>query len=196
MNIKTLYLHGFNSGPGGKVQQLRDAGFEVISPQLPYDPARAVDLIGKVAEKYADSELYVVGTSLGGFYAMLLSLKYPQFHYYLVNPSIRPEITLKRFLSQTVKNYKTSEQFHVSAEFISALKRLSEKLDHHLSAEVVMLYSVFLGENDDVLNSRDTELKFLSYQCPVSIFRTDQNHRFSDISIVIERIIEDAALLD
>lgn len=70
--MKILFLHGWNSVPGGvKPTYLAEHGHEVINPKLPDDDfAEAV----RIAQSYFDQERpdVVVGSSRGGAVAMNL----------------------------------------------------------------------------------------------------------------------------
>ena len=82
---KILHLHGIGSAGGGATASVLKKLFsdiEVISPDIPVRPLEAFAFISKLV---AGNEFdFVVGTSLGGFYAMLIK-GIPKF---LINPAM------------------------------------------------------------------------------------------------------------
>jgi len=91
-----LYLHGFLSSPDSTKAALLRAvmavrGFEhdYVCPQLPVSPRAAAKLILATAQMEEASELTVIGSSLGGFYATWLAEQLG-CRAVLLNPSITP----------------------------------------------------------------------------------------------------------
>ena len=82
---KILHLHGIGSAGGGATASVLKKLFsdiEVISPDIPVRPLEAFAFISKLV---AGNEFdFVIGTSLGGFYAMLIK-GIPKF---LINPAM------------------------------------------------------------------------------------------------------------
>lgn len=70
--MKLLYLHGLGSGPDGfKPTWLREAGYEVIAPELPDDDiAASVQIARRSFEAHAFD--VVVGSSRGGAVALAI----------------------------------------------------------------------------------------------------------------------------
>jgi hypothetical protein len=77
-------LHGFNSGPGQKAEEINaylkeyhlDADYELIAPQLSYEPKKAIDEINLLIEEHQTGSVFVIGTSLGGFYTNYFRAKF------------------------------------------------------------------------------------------------------------------------
>ncbi|MDE6034388.1 MAG: hypothetical protein K2G36_00555 [Ruminococcus sp.] len=93
--MKILNMHGYNgSSENTACTVLKQLGHEVISPQIDYDaktPSRIHrDLKNIFNENKPD---YIVGTSLGGFFALLLSQEFKK-PTVLVSPCLCPYITL------------------------------------------------------------------------------------------------------
>ena len=94
-----IYIHGFgSSGEGFKAKQFREhfKGDGFIAPSLSYIPELAIKTLEELIESYKE-EVYLVGSSLGGFYAIYLSNKY-NLKAVLINPSIHPYATLEKVL--------------------------------------------------------------------------------------------------
>lgn len=89
-----VYLHGFLSSPfSQKGQWLAQAAQEnslgFFAPDLNHSPLAVKDLLERMARRYADDELLVVGSSLGGFYARYLS-QITGARSVLLNPAVLP----------------------------------------------------------------------------------------------------------
>lgn len=96
-----LVIHGFTSSSQSyKAQALlkwlkaqgRDE--EWVCPDLPIDPAEAIQLLSQIIEN-ADTPPKLVGSSLGGFYATILSAKY-SLKAILINPAVNAGLVLRR----------------------------------------------------------------------------------------------------
>jgi len=124
MNI--LYIHGFNSaGFGGKVDDLRAAfgAASVINPTLPTQPAAAMALLDKLCERFKGPDFCVLGSSLGGFYALNLALRHG-IRAVLVNPAVREVAQGLAYAQGPQTNYKTGETYTFSAQDLQDLANL------------------------------------------------------------------------
>ena len=180
--MKIIYIHGFNSaGYGEKINHLRKAfGDEnVITPTLPPNPEKAIKLLEYLVEKIKDDNLYLVGTSLGGFYAVYLTNKYgvPSI---IINPSTKPWESLKDEVG-TQTNYKTNETYEFRKEYLKFLKEMEvpKKELENLKDKIF----VYLDENDELLDSHETAEYFKDFY--VKMY-PDGNHRFAHMKELIE----------
>lgn len=101
-----VYLHGFRSSPASrKATMLRDAlaaqgrADEYYCPALAASPARAVDDVLQFVAREVPERLALIGSSLGGYYATWLAEKLG-CRAVLLNPAIRPQDDLARFLGE------------------------------------------------------------------------------------------------
>lgn len=98
-----IYLHGFRShGRGAKAVALRhfceEEHIGFIAPSLSSIPDLAIQTLEELIEVFLKTEkVSLIGSSLGGYYAMYLSHKY-DLRCVLINPAITPYITLERGL--------------------------------------------------------------------------------------------------
>jgi predicted esterase YcpF (UPF0227 family) len=205
MNKPTiLYIHGFASGPGMKADLLRKAFPEcdVISPTLTGDVAIDNKILGMVWNQYQltqieaqECPLFLVGTSLGGFYALGLAAragfdKFPKIQTtYLINPSFEPHITLRKYLGVPIKNWKTGEPITLEED---SFKQLEHLYDYFTNSQQNLLkdskLEVFIGEKDDVLTF-DNFYKFIQDNGINANYTYEkQDHRFQDISSVIAKL--------
>jgi predicted esterase YcpF (UPF0227 family) len=177
-----LYIHGFNSGKGGKVTALEQEGYNVYCPQLTNN---ILEDITTLRQYITDNEIeHVIGCSLGGFYALVLSNEFDEVHFHMINPSYKPYKTLRRHLNTTLKNYKTGVEFTVTDNFLEELKKLDVSLKESKLSEL----SFYFGTEDEVLNFEELKTMLYNFKRPLNIVKEKQDHRFKDISCVIERI--------
>jgi predicted esterase YcpF (UPF0227 family) len=120
-----IYIHGFGSSVnGGKASLFREYfEKEVIAPSLSYVPNLAIDTLEQLIEMFLekDETVGLVGSSLGGYYAIHLANKY-DLKAVLINPSIYPYKTLDKIGMSM--NYYDMSSFEVTAEHIQTLKGL------------------------------------------------------------------------
>lgn len=188
--MKILYIHGFNSaGYGDKINYLKKAfgPRNVIAPTLDYDPVEAVSQLEFLTEAIKDKDkLYLVGTSLGGFYALYLSSKF-KVPAVLINPSIDPHRSLERQVGPQ-KNFKTDEEYIFTQENLESLKNFYVK---ELEPIKNLVY-VYLDEEDELLNSNQTAKYFEGFHV---VMYPGGNHRFTHMPELIEdfkKILQEA----
>jgi uncharacterized protein len=122
-----VYAHGFKSSARSrKATQLRDylrdhhRALNYLAPDLSFDPEAALAQLAQCCADVAPDQLTVVGSSLGGFYALWLAEKFA-CRAVLLNPSIRPFDTLARYLGPQ-QNIYTGETFVFAAAHVAALR--------------------------------------------------------------------------
>jgi predicted esterase YcpF (UPF0227 family) len=118
-----LYLHGFNSSPySTKAQYLRrhleerGRGEEFVCPALPHQPNLAVAKAEAEIARAAESNVTLVGSSLGGFYATWLAEKYGM-RAVLINPAIDPHLGLRAYLGHQ-QPYHGGEAYELAEEHL------------------------------------------------------------------------------
>ena len=119
-----IYVHGFaSSGEGAKAKLFRECfksrGEKFVAPSLSYIPELAVKTLEELIESY-DEDVKLIGSSLGGFYALYLSQKY-NLKAILINPSIYPYETLKGSLGE-MTNYYDGSAFSWKRHHFEALR--------------------------------------------------------------------------
>lgn len=97
-NSQVFYIHGFGSSAKSDTLKLLQKSFpDVIG--LTYDhtePAASIKSLVTKLRGYADKDLIIVGSSLGGWYTEQLTRKIvAQFIMY--NPATQPEVTLAKY---------------------------------------------------------------------------------------------------
>lgn len=151
---RLIYLHGFASSPRstkaielGEWLQRYTTGIDYQVPALSVDPAEAfAQAEALIAE--APQETALVGSSLGGFYALHLCIRH-RVPAALVNPAIHPDRLLPARLGEQ-KNWHTGERFTVTKAHLAALTRIK----HHDIPSGLPL-SLFLQTGDMTLDYRE-----------------------------------------
>jgi len=162
--IRLIYIHGFISSPkSAKAQLLSKAmcelGREVefSAPQLPLDPEQAIRKLEALIETNQQQKntpgITLVGSSLGGYYAIWLANKY-NLKAVLVNPSVRPYDSLKAHLGE-VENIYTGEKFTFEESHIEVLNSFDVKAPGKPENYYLMVQS-----GDEVLDYHQALEKF------------------------------------
>ena len=176
--MKIFYVHGIGSSGGGNTVEMIKKYFNddiVISPDIPVDPIEAYDFIKRSA---GDCDL-VIGTSLGGFYTMMI----PGVYKILIDPAINADETVENvigigeheFLRKRENNEKT---YVVDKNFINKLRELKDNFftnyfDYEYKNET---YGIF-GRYDTVTDERDT---FLNKWRKYRFYEDDFGHRMTE----------------
>ena len=152
-----IYIHGFgSSGLGGKSTQFREyfkqRNISFIAPSLSYVPELAIATLEELIHTY--DEVSLIGSSLGGFYAMYLSEKFG-LKAVLVNPAMNSAKTLKRLITPEglAYNYYDESHFEWKLTHIEMLKK------YHLQEATDANYFLLLQKGDDVLDYKEAVVK-------------------------------------
>ena len=150
-----LYLHGFRSSPASfkarvvasRMAELGRAD-ELVCPQLPASPKQAMGLALKLVGDTPASELAIVGSSLGGFYATWLAERFG-CRAVLLNPAIEPLKDLDQHVGVTTA-WHSDQPFEFKREYIDELRALAvEKITRPER------YFLIAATGDEVLDYRD-----------------------------------------
>lgn len=152
-----LYLHGFLSSPqSNKAQQTvrycRAMGFNrLLVPEMVTSPAATMAQLEALIAKQQDSDLVLIGSSLGGYYATYLGERYG-FPAALINPAVRPFEHWEEHIGRhknyyndtiqevTYKDIEELEALHVDRlskpeNFLLLVETGDETLDYRLAVE-------------------------------------------------------------
>ncbi len=169
------YIHGFASGKNSST-------FGKIRGQIPFAKALAFDsaktysenmesLVSQIAGN--NEPCCIIGSSLGGFYAMQLT---PFVHCcaarLLVNPCVVPRSTLKSFKGDC-QDFETGKPFSLTSDICNSYP---EDLDVVKLSRGIPT-AVLLSKNDEVLDFRIAEHKFRHI---ADIKYINGKHRLSD----------------
>ena len=181
---KYIYIHGFGgSGLGVKASLFREYfGDTIICPSLSYVPALAIDTLKQLIEQMVDhATVTLIGSSLGGYYAMYLAEHYG-IKAVLINPSIYPYETLQKVYGIAF-NYHDESKFEWNEKHIHALR------DYDVQDITPQQYLVLLQTEDELLDYRQAQRKF---QNATVIVEEGGNHSYKNIESKFE-IIESFA---
>jgi predicted esterase YcpF (UPF0227 family) len=178
-----LYIHGFGSTGNSFKSEMLKKHFPdetVLCPNLKHEPVRDMMELYSIVDEYKKKEnVLLVGTSLGGYYAYLLSrmLEVPCA---LVNPSMKPNETLVKHVGKC-ENYNTEETFEWTTEHLSELKEMGSSAEK--SKYYPHMIHVFIGEEDEKLSHENIReiLPFAS----VTTY-PGENHRFTHFGLLME----------
>jgi len=175
-----IYIHGFGShGLGSKANAFRnyfkDKEEAFIAPSLSYVPELAIQTLEELIESCDDVKL--IGSSLGGFYALYLAQKYG-LKVVLINPSIFPYITLKKVLGEAPSFYDGSH-FTWMESHLDMLKKYETDL---VVQEDIML---LLQKGDETLNYKEAEAKL---QNTKQIVEEGGSHSFDGIERYFDEV--------
>lgn len=181
-----IYIHGFGgSGEGKKAQVFREyfgaKGEAFIAPSLSYVPELAIKTLEELIESYG-KKVTLIGSSLGGFYAIYLANKY-NVNAVLLNPSIYPYITLKDYVGDAPSFYDESsftwKNTHISMLESYMVKKVREEN-----------YMLLVQTGDEILDYKEAVSKFAKATC---IVEEGGNHSFENIQeyfVQIEKFLK------
>jgi uncharacterized protein len=181
-----IYLHGFNSSPSShKANLLRDymtaqdKADQFICPALPHLPKEAIAQVEKLIAQRLDQNVTLVGSSLGGYYAMHLAEKY-NLKAVLVNPAMRPAASLESYLGPQTNIY-TQEKYTFTREHIRQLGDLNVRTITHPER-----YLLLTQTGDEVLDYREAVKKMTGAQ---QIVIDGGDHGFQNFSLYLDTIL-------
>ncbi len=185
-----IYIHGFNSSPDSHKANLLKSFAHKINmpdiievPQLPYDPAKAMDNLVEMVRKYQKQHsprpLCFIGSSLGGYYATWLAEKF-DCRVVLINPAVRPYELFEDFLGHN-RNIYTGEEYILTMDHIEQLKKY--EVEHITQPD---RYLLMLQTGDEVL---DYKLALEKYAAVPTIVEEGGNHEFRDFDRHLETVL-------
>jgi len=170
-----IYIHGFgSSGEANKANIFREyfksIDENLIAPSLSYVPSLAIKTLEELISSY-NEDIYLIGSSLGGFYSTYLSLNNKVKRVILINPAVSPNITLKRSLGNSTNFYDNStyswNENHLSM------------LDNYTTKDIdTSKFMVLLQMGDETLNYNDAVVKYKNANI---IIEEGGNHSFKNI---------------
>jgi len=176
-----IYIHGFaSSGFGGKATVFKEYyGEDIYCPTLSHIPVLAINTLEQLIQiQLKNNEVvHLIGSSLGGFYALYLSEKY-NLKTVLINPAIFPYKTLDKIGQAT--HYFDMSTFEVTSKHLEFLRKIE--------VDIVSKYDNFLlllQKEDETLNYEEAVLKLENSKM---IIEEGGNHSFKGIERYFEKI--------
>jgi predicted esterase YcpF (UPF0227 family) len=160
-----LYLHGFRSSPQStKAQQLghrvrsQHPGVHWWCPALPVSPRAAMALLQDGVADWPREQMVVVGSSLGGFYARVLSHRLG-CRSALINPASHPARDLQRHIGEHPAWHDPHERLHFEPAFIDELREWEDTLPRagEVGDRERQRHLAIVAQGDEVLDWREMQ---------------------------------------
>ena len=155
-----LYLHGFNSSPQskkaletGRWMKLNTPDIEFCCPQLSPYASEAMDTLKALVEDYLPEPVYLVGSSMGGFFATCLVEQY-NLPAVLINPAVNPSSGLHSWLGEN-RNFITGERWFFEPQHIEQYRDLNPQ-----KIKCQKNYKILLQTGDEVLDYRHAQERY------------------------------------
>lgn len=164
MKKSILYIHGFNSSPNSlKAEQTRlffkenFPEIRFVCPQIATSPSEAILQLEKILGLATDDVWYLMGSSLGGYFAHYLANKY-QLLAVLINPAITPYALLEDYIGEQVNPY-TNITYQVTELHMVDLKTI-DQCAISFDDKQKNNYLVMVQTGDEVLDYQQAVDKF------------------------------------
>lgn len=125
-----VYIHGFLSSPlSHKAVQLEQwvaeerPDIEYHCPALSAYPSEVRLELERLVESLLPGPVYLVGSSMGGFWATWLAEKY-NLPAVLINPAVRPTGLMPKYVGIELKNYHNDDTYTLGQGDIDALAEM------------------------------------------------------------------------
>ncbi len=181
-----IYVHGFNSsGRSAKAGQLHDwmashaPDQRFLSPDLPHRPAEALALLDNVIAGASGEQVKLVGSSLGGFYATVLSERLG-VKSALINPAVRPHRLLEAALGPQ-RFWHSDQTYEFTRQHLAELAAV-EPTDLQHPERLFLLVET----GDEVLDYRDAVAYYSG--CRQKVVEGG-NHSFQSFAAMIPDIL-------
>jgi hypothetical protein len=182
-----IYLHGFKSSPDAlKAQEVaqyiadKNLSIDYLRPLISDMPDKAIQQLDNLMQSLQNRTVYLMGSSMGGYYATWLAEKY-SVSAVLINPAIHPDKLWQEYIGLHQNPY-SGVQFEISAAHLQDLQSI--KLPCILHPQQ---YLVLLQMGDEVLNALDASQWFYRSSC---IIESGGNHRFQDFHRYLPHIMQ------
>ncbi len=173
MKLKNIiYLHGYKGENSVKYQILKDYfgdEYNVIKfVQLP-EPAKNIE---KIENEVNSENSFIIGSSLGGFYGLLLSLR-RNIPALLINPSFNPDMG------------QLKDEF--PEKYLLQFAELKKEIRHLLESKDDFQIENFIAKDDELLNHTELINYFNIKNIPVHLF-DDKGHGFKDFQYELAQV--------
>ena len=155
-----LYLHGFNSSPQSKkaVETQRwmvknTPAIKFICPQLSPYASDVISELRRIVEAYLPRPIFLVGSSMGGFFATCLAEQY-NLPAVLINPAVNPGSGLHSWIGEN-SNFMTGERWVFEPRHIEEYNDLNPQQIKRLQN-----YKILLQTGDEVLDYRHAQKRY------------------------------------
>lgn len=188
-----IYLHGLDSGVNANkaivtADYAKTLGIDTIRPDLNVSPEEVVAKLTALIKKNPNCVL--VGSSLGGYFATLLS-DVTGVPAVLLNPSIRPDVSFQRFLRDNYEGQNLADDaviYTTTGGWQINYGDLAWFENHRLIAKNPSKIKVLLKMGDELLDSHVTKAFF--EQAGAGVLAQDGgDHRMSDYDSQVGQVL-------
>lgn len=168
-----LNIHGYHGRADNSLYQALVANnYDVLSYKMDYDggksPRALLDMLEAQIRNPEQGITAIAGTSLGGFYALLLSIRF-DLPVLVVNPALLPAVQLPTLGKPTHADLR--EYFELQADLVNVDRRL---------------VSTIVGEADEIIDT----LSYTELVLKNSRFFSVPNGKHSGSTLPLEDIIQ------
>ena len=125
-----LYIHGFLSSPqSAKAVQVADwlranrTDIEYHCPFLTPYPDQTKLTLEKIVQSTLPDALYLMGSSLGGFWATWLAERH-NLKAVLINPAVELSVFKSEYINTELKNYHTEDSYYLTDEHVEHFRQV------------------------------------------------------------------------
>ena len=189
-----IYLHGLDADPNANkavitANHAKALGIDTLRPDLNCPPD---DVVAKILALIQDNpNAVLVGSSLGGYFATLLS-DMTGTPAVLLNPSIRPDLSFTRFLTDNFNGQTLTDDtviYTTTGGWQICYGDLAWFEKHRLTTKNPHKIKVLLKMGDELLDAHATKAFFES--CGADIVAQDGgDHRMSDYGEEVRLVLE------
>lgn len=188
-----IYLHGLDSGVNANkaivtADYAKTLGIDTIRPDLNVSPEEVVAKLTALIKENPNCVL--VGSSLGGYFATLLS-DMTGVPAVLLNPSIRPDVSFQRFLRDNYEGQNLADDAVIYTTTGGWQIKYGDLVwfeNHRLIAKNPSKIKVLLKMGDELLDSHATRAFF--EQAGAGVLAQDGgDHRMSDYDSQVGQVL-------
>lgn len=188
-----IYLHGLDSDPNASkaiitAEYTTTLGVDTIRPDLNCPPDETVAKILALINDHPNAVL--VGSSLGGYFATLLS-DMTGTPCVLLNPSIRPDVSFRRFLSDNFDGQTLTDETTIYTTVKGWQIKFGDLawFEHHrLQAKNPNKIKVLLKMGDELLDAHASRAFYEKAGADV-LAQDGGDHRISDYDDQVEQVV-------
>ena len=184
-----IYIHGFLSSPQSyKAQEtkcwLAEAHPEVTfyCPALSSYPNEAVDELKATISSLGDEPVYLIGSSLGGFWASYLVEQGLATKAVLVNPAVSPHLRFTHYVGESLQSYYGEDQYMLTQAHLAFMAESESETVSDPSR-----YWLMVQTGDEVLDYR---MACERYAKSTQLIEVGGNHSFERFGEWLPRIMD------
>lgn len=188
-----IYLHGLDADPNASKAIITEThakvlGIQTVRPDLNCPPDEVVAKISTLIQQTPNCVL--VGSSLGGYFATLLS-DMTGTPAVLLNPSIRPDLSFRRFLQDRFGEQCLSDEtviYRTTGGWQIKFADLAWFEAHRLTIKNPSKINVLLKIGDELLDAHATKAFYESHGVSV-VAQEGGDHRMTDYEEQVGQVL-------